>query len=138
LPITSLEPDPKAILASTRAHWGVESFHWTLEVTFDEDRWRTRKDASALGLAVIGHTCYSILNANRSRGTKAPQSLHRPSVPDKTLRLVNDLGFRPAAISKKPDIGEVEFAHGARETRIARRLPRRGWGWSCQRGPSSL
>ena len=29
--ITSLEPDPKAILAATRAHWGVESFtgRWT-------------------------------------------------------------------------------------------------------------
>ncbi len=45
--ITSLESDPKAIFAATRAHWGVESLHWTLDVTFDEDRRRTRKDASA-------------------------------------------------------------------------------------------
>ena len=67
--IASLEPDPKAILAATRAHWGVESFYWTLDVTFDEDRCRTRKDASALGLAVIRHTGYNILKADRSRGS---------------------------------------------------------------------
>src|SRR5208283_2205040 len=46
--ITSLKPDPKAILGATRAHWGIEIFHWTLDVTFDEDRCRTRKDASPL------------------------------------------------------------------------------------------
>lgn len=66
--ITSLEPDPKAILAATRAHWGVESFHWTLDVTFDEDRC-PRKDASSLNLAVIRHTGFNILSADRSCGS---------------------------------------------------------------------
>lgn len=82
--ITSLEPDPKAILAATRAHWGVESFHWTLDVTFDEDRCRTRKDASALNFAVIRHTGYNILRADKSRG-----SLRR-----KRLRACIDPTFR--------------------------------------------
>jgi predicted transposase YbfD/YdcC len=67
--ITSLEPDPRAILAATRAHWGVESFHWTLDVTFDEDRCRTRKDASALNFAVIRHTGYNILKADKTKGS---------------------------------------------------------------------
>ena len=67
--ITSLEPDPRAILAATRAHWGVESFHWTLDVTFDEDRCRTRKDASALNFAVIRHTGYNILGADKTKGS---------------------------------------------------------------------
>lgn len=67
--ITSLEPSPKAILAATRAHWGVESFHWTLDVTFDEDRCRTRKDDSALSFAVIRHTGYNILKADTTRGS---------------------------------------------------------------------
>jgi predicted transposase YbfD/YdcC len=67
--ITSLDPDPKAILAATRAHWGVESFHWTLDVTFDEDRCRTRKDASALNFAVIRHTGYNILKTDNTRGS---------------------------------------------------------------------
>ena len=67
--ITSLEPDPKAILAATRAHWGVESFHWTLDVTFDEDRCRTRKDASAINFAIIRHTGYNLLNADKTLGS---------------------------------------------------------------------
>jgi len=82
--ITSLEPDPKAILAATRAHWAVESFHWTLDVTFDEDRCRTRKDASALNFAVIRHTGYNLLKADTSRG-----SLRR-----KRLRACVDPTFR--------------------------------------------
>ena len=82
--ITSLDPDPKAILAATRAHWGVESFHWTLDVTFDEDRCRTRKDASALGFAVIRHAGYNILGADNSRG-----SMRR-----KRLRACIDPAFR--------------------------------------------
>ena len=49
-------PRPEAVLAATRARSGVESFHWTLDVTFDEHRYPTRKDASALNFAVIRHT----------------------------------------------------------------------------------
>jgi predicted transposase YbfD/YdcC len=82
--ITSLEPDPKVILAATRAHWGVESFHWTLDVTFDEDRCRTRKDGSALSFAVVRHAGYNILKADKSRG-----SLRR-----KRLRACIDPAFR--------------------------------------------
>jgi predicted transposase YbfD/YdcC len=82
--ITSLDPDPKAILAATRAHWGVESFHWTLDVTFGEDRCRTRKDASALNFAVIRHTGYNIPKADKTRG-----SLRR-----KRLRACIDPAFR--------------------------------------------
>jgi len=68
--ITSLEPDPKAILAAVRAHWGIENnLHWTMDVTFDEDRCRTRKDASSLNFAVIRHTGYNILSADKTRGS---------------------------------------------------------------------
>jgi predicted transposase YbfD/YdcC len=82
--ITSLQPDPKAILAATRAHWGVEIFHWTLDVTFDEDRCRTRKDASPLNFAVIRHTGYNLLKADNS-----PGSMRR-----KRLRACIDPAFR--------------------------------------------
>jgi predicted transposase YbfD/YdcC len=82
--ITSLQPDPRAILAATRAHWGVEIFHWTLDVTFDEDRCRTRKDASPLNFAVIRHTGYNLLKADNS-----PGSMRR-----KRLRACIDPAFR--------------------------------------------
>ena len=83
--ITSLEPDPKAILAAMRAHWGIENnLHWTMDVTFDEDRCRTRKDASPLNFAVIRHTGYNLLSADKSRG-----SMRR-----KRLRACIDPAFR--------------------------------------------
>jgi predicted transposase YbfD/YdcC len=83
--IASLEPDPKAILAAVRAHWGIENnLHWTLDVTFDEDRCRTRKDASPLNLAIIRHTAYNILKADKTRG----------SLPRKRLRACIDPTFR--------------------------------------------
>ena len=57
------------ILAVVRAHWGVESPHWTLDVTFDEDRCRTRKDSLPLNLAVIRYPDFNILKADKSRGS---------------------------------------------------------------------
>jgi predicted transposase YbfD/YdcC len=68
--IASLAPDPKAILAAVRAHWGIENtLHWTMDVTFDEDRCRTRKDDSPLNLAVIRHAGFNILQADNTRGS---------------------------------------------------------------------
>ena len=82
---TSLEPDPKAILAAVRAHWGIENnLHWTMDVTFDEDRCRTRKDASPLNFAIIRHAGYNLLKADKTRG-----SLRR-----KRLRACVDPAFR--------------------------------------------
>ena len=83
--ITSLEPDPNAILASVRAHWGIENnLHWTMDVTFDEDRCRTRKDASPLNFAIFRHAGYNMLKADKTRG-----SLRR-----KRLRACIDPAFR--------------------------------------------
>jgi predicted transposase YbfD/YdcC len=48
--VTSLEPDSKAILA-VRAHWASKTICIGRWVTFDEDRCRTRKDASPLNFA---------------------------------------------------------------------------------------
>jgi predicted transposase YbfD/YdcC len=52
--ITSLPAGPATILAATRAHWAIENnLHWQLDVTFDEDRCRTRKDFSPQNLAMV-------------------------------------------------------------------------------------
>lgn len=83
--VSSLAPDPKAILAATRAHWGIENnLHWTLDVIFDEDNCRTRKDHSPLNLAIIRHAAFNILKADKSKG-----SLRR-----KRLRACIDPNFR--------------------------------------------
>jgi predicted transposase YbfD/YdcC len=38
---------------AVRAHWGVESMHWTLDVTFREDACRVRKEHAARNLAAV-------------------------------------------------------------------------------------
>jgi predicted transposase YbfD/YdcC len=43
-------PDPALLLTAVRAHWSIEyNLHWVLDVAFDEDRCRTRKDHLARG-----------------------------------------------------------------------------------------
>jgi predicted transposase YbfD/YdcC len=43
----------EAFAAAVRAHWGVESMHWVLDVTFREDDCRVRKGHAARNLAAI-------------------------------------------------------------------------------------
>ena len=53
---------PAKLLAVTRAHWSVENhLHWTLDVVFDEDDARTRKDYGPENLAVIRRWAQNIL-----------------------------------------------------------------------------
>jgi predicted transposase YbfD/YdcC len=66
--ITSLSAVPSTILAATRAHWAIENnLHWQLDVTFDEDRCRTRKDFSPLNLAIVRHMVLNMLKRDPSK-----------------------------------------------------------------------
>jgi len=50
-----------------RSHWGVEnSLHWQLDMSFDEDRNRTRKDHAAANLAVLRRVALSLLKNETS------------------------------------------------------------------------
>jgi len=51
--ISSCVPDAKFLSKAIRKHWGVESMHWILDVTFCEDRSRIRKGDSAENIAVL-------------------------------------------------------------------------------------
>ncbi len=56
--LTSVETFAKAV----RAHWGIEnSLHWCLDVVFNEDACRTRKDNSAENFSVIRKIALNIL-----------------------------------------------------------------------------
>lgn len=53
---------------AARAHWGVEnSLHWVLDMAFDEDRSRARKDNSALNLAALCRMALALLKKESSR-----------------------------------------------------------------------
>jgi predicted transposase YbfD/YdcC len=58
---------PAKLLEVVRAHWSIENqLHWTLDVVFDEDDARTRKDYGPENLAVIRRLAQNILRLHPS------------------------------------------------------------------------
>jgi predicted transposase YbfD/YdcC len=83
--ISSLPPNAKQILDATRAHWTVEnSLHWVLDVTFNEDASRVRKDNSPDNFAVIRQVALNILKQDKSKGSLR-QKRYRATLDDSFL-----------------------------------------------------
>jgi len=60
--ITSLENKADRILRAKRSHWEIEnSVHWVLDIAFNEDRSRVRKDNAPENLAVIRQLALNLL-----------------------------------------------------------------------------
>ena len=64
--ISSLPVDPKRALGAIRAHWGVEAMHWILDMDFDEDRSRARREDLAENLAMLRHVVINVLRLDKS------------------------------------------------------------------------
>lgn len=72
--LSSLPCEAPPLLEAVRSHWGVENnVHWCLDVAFDEDGCRVRKDHAAQNLAVLRRLCLNLLRQETSdkRGLKA-------------------------------------------------------------------
>lgn len=72
--ISSLPTNAERQLQATRDHWGIEnSLHWVLDLAFNEDRSRVRKDHAPANLAVLRHIAVNLLKqeATAKGGTKA-------------------------------------------------------------------
>ena len=55
------------MLEAVRSHWGVEnSLHWVLDVVFDEDHSRVRKDNAPQNLAVIRQLALNLLKKEKT------------------------------------------------------------------------
>jgi len=64
--ITSLE-SIESFSKGVRQHWGVENkLHWVLDVSFNEDKCRARKDNSAQNLAVLRHLALNLLREEKT------------------------------------------------------------------------
>lgn len=60
--ISSLDADARRMLKAVRSHWGIEnSLHWVLDIGFDEDHQRLRKDNGPANLAVLRHIALNLL-----------------------------------------------------------------------------
>ncbi len=64
--VSSAALTPEALAKAVRAHWAIEnSLHWVLDVTFDEDRARNRKDHGPENLAILRKLALNILQSAR-------------------------------------------------------------------------
>ncbi len=65
--ISSLAPDAPMLEKSIRAHWGVENgLHWVLDMAFDEDRSRIRKEHGPENLALLRKLALNLLKAEKT------------------------------------------------------------------------
>ena len=59
--ITSMVDRAQKLLTAIRSHWGVESMHWVLDVTFGDDQSRVRKGNAPQNMAVIKKSALNLL-----------------------------------------------------------------------------
>lgn len=66
--INSIPPRVKLFASATRGHWGIEnSLHWVLDVTFDEDRSRIRKDHGAENFSLLRRIALSLIKQDTTK-----------------------------------------------------------------------
>lgn len=68
----------KRLLGAVRSHWGiVNGLHWTLDLAFDEDRCRVRKDHGPENFALLRHIALNLLKQEKTckRGIKGKRLL---------------------------------------------------------------
>jgi predicted transposase YbfD/YdcC len=72
--LVSFEGDVQRFAEGVRSHWGIENqLHWVLDVAFQEDASRIRKDHAPANLAVVRHIALNLLRQDSSAkgGVKA-------------------------------------------------------------------
>lgn len=65
--ITSLSKNAEELADYIRGHWGIENqLHWVLDVGFNEDNSRIRKDNAPENLAIIRHIALNLIKKDRT------------------------------------------------------------------------
>jgi len=74
----------------TQHHWAIEnSFHWVLDVTFDEDASRIRSGDSAANMAVLRAVALNLLKADTTKSSLRQKRLRAAVDNDFLFRLLN-------------------------------------------------
>jgi predicted transposase YbfD/YdcC len=65
--LVSLDGDVQRFAQCVRSHWGIENqVHWVLDMAFNEDASRIRKDHALANLAIIRHIALNWLRQDSS------------------------------------------------------------------------
>jgi predicted transposase YbfD/YdcC len=76
--ISSLPVRVKKFASAVRGHWGIEnSLHWVLDVTFDEDRSRIRKDHGPENFALLRRIATSVIKQDTSTNQSVKRARKR-------------------------------------------------------------
>jgi len=71
--ISSSLQSAEAMLKTIRAHWKVESMHWSLDVSFNKDASGIRKDHAPSNIANVRRFALNILNKMKGKKQSKPQ-----------------------------------------------------------------
>jgi predicted transposase YbfD/YdcC len=75
--VSSLEPDAKRIAGAVRDHWGIEnSLHWVLDMAFDEDHCRVRKDNAGINMVTLRHLALNLVRQEKSKRVGIKIKMH--------------------------------------------------------------
>ena len=89
--LSSLPADAQIIGNAIRKHWGIENqVHWTLDVTFNEDKCRIRSFHSPRNFALLRRVALNALNH---------ESTYRRSWRQKSKRAAMDNNYMIAVLS---------------------------------------
>jgi predicted transposase YbfD/YdcC len=91
--ITSLRCGPKKLADYIRGHWGVENgLNWCLDVSFAEDKNRTRDRNAGANLGVVRRVSASLLKQDPGKGSIITKRLNAALEPDYLIKVLN--GFQ--------------------------------------------
>lgn len=68
--LSSVVPDAPQLAQAVRGHWGIEnSLHWVLDISFNEDQSRIRKDHGPANFALLRRLAISLIKKDTSKGS---------------------------------------------------------------------
>lgn len=93
--LSNLPPKAKPIAMYIRSHWGIEnSLHWTMDVTFNEDRHRLIERNAVCNMSAVRRLAISILRQDKSSKVGAKNKRLKAALnPNYLLSVLNNLKF---------------------------------------------
>jgi len=87
--LTSLPPSARRIGGVIKSHWSIEgTLHWSLDVIFEEDKSKAKKNNSQVNLSILRKTALSILLPNKQGRMSLKKMMFRAALEQDYLEMV--------------------------------------------------